>query len=178
MKGFVKVDGNAVSVAAKRAYNVQKIEDDRMNLVYEGKLKEQELVEQYWATGLAEKDFNEAWDSCAKEVEYSEYVDGWLFRKEVKRKKTTCTLSELDKMLDILKTKHPSWTYRMLSDVFLSKKLGGGVYLPSHYLFRNYFGYSCYADHFKQYFDLKGDVFLTIDEYNRLKEFMDVQTTD
>ena len=174
MEGFVKVDGDAVSVAAKRAYEVQKIEDDKLKEEYRERVKKSRAMMDYWSSGKAKKDFNDAWNSVAKEEEYTTYKDGWFFRKEVKSKRLTCSCRDQAELLNILSTKSECWDDVSVFGCISEKRLYGEISIfVFDYTSRVYPPPNYQANHFKQYFDLKGDVFLSIEEYNKLKEFMD-----
>ena len=171
-QGFIELDGEAVSQAAQKAYVEAKAADD----IYNAKSKQREAKllkeNEYWRFH-AEKDFSVAFE----ELKYEEIVEvkspGFFFDRTTTTKRWNV---DVDVMVERLLSVSEYW------DEFGVREAMRTTTKNYHYDFfcnrandrQCFYRFDAYSHiYFKQFFDLKGKVLLTLEQYQKLKPYME-----
>ena len=180
-EGYIELDGEIVSVAARKAYEVAKRHDDEVNKKVE---EEERRQQQYRVYRVSEQGISDVKTALEKsKVLKSWEVDerGWFFTYTVLKEKECVDYKEFLKVLESL---HPAWDNFCWYDVLFSptdllgkreKEIKQGI---ERLQFRNdsykpvYWRYSHSANYYRQFFDLKGKVLLTLEQYSEIKEYL------
>ena len=171
-QGFIELDGEAVSKAAQKAFIIAKEADD----IYNEKLKEKALTyieeQTYWSEQAA-KDFSDAFEELKYEETIEVKVPGVFFDRTTTTKRWNV---DIDRMIERLAAVSEHWdTFSVIEARrnklhspeynFFMGKVGRDPY------FYRFGGYSHL--YFKQFFDLKGKVLLPLEQYQKLKPYME-----
>lgn len=182
-EGYIELDGEIVSVAAKKAFEVAKKHDGEVNKRVKEAEDKRLQDNAYRVSEQGIKDVKTALEKSKVLKSWEVEERGWFFTYTV-RKEQECV--DVNKFQDTLKTLNPIWDNFRWFNVFstptdLLKKsdeeikdqisyqhMRHNLYRLSHW---DYYSYS--ANYYEQFFDLKGKVLLTLEQYSKLKEHIE-----
>lgn len=185
-EGYIELDGELVIIAAYKAYLFAQEQDEKNTLRVKEIKNEQEASSYYWRN-TAYEDFKEGVEkSKVTIIKKQEIEKGWFFNKRTEYIETKEEVVDKSKLLEYLKSKNEDWDditvsaevrsmevkengARFFGMMGIKHKQDYHKYLYNHSLFLPYFNEAYY---YQQFFDLKGKVFLTLEQYHKLKEWM------
>lgn len=180
-EGYIELDGEVVSVAARKAYEKALVKDNKINdKLAEIRSADSELDS--YSKCKARIDFDECHKLCITEYEEDELVNRtWfdhLVGKTYKPNKRVIKILDKEKLITLLQERSSCWNTTIMDEELGQFRLPlgfcgvkGQQRIYGDYPRRMY-NYSDKASWYKQFFDLTGKVMLTLTQYRILKGWM------
>ena len=181
-EGYIELDGTVVSIAAKKAHAVAEKHDAEINERIKKQQEEDQKREQYLLSDAAVEDVKAVREKAVKTGTVTRTKRGLFFDHTFEE---TVTYVDMLVLYELLEQRNPYWSgFRLNKDAFYNEKslvdMSDGEI--KHKIYYNHIRDSAYswcfsgvsntAYYYKQFFDLKGKVLLTLEQYSKLKEYM------
>lgn len=165
-QGYIQLQGEAVSIAARAAFLEVEASDKAYNEALEKQIAELDATKEYLESPLARK----LWQSTLERhtsTQVHRYTKRGIFWDTIREREVT----KVDHVAvwKELRTADPRWEFAETNFYRSADEYQFCEWSALRY-------YNCRqsnAHYYEQFFDLKGTVYLTLDQYARLKTYME-----